>query len=303
MKIERKKSIAFACAILSLLTLAACDKADNTLVTVVSEINTQTSIPEYNENPVVNMTQPSPQIVVETDNQLDENNEQMPEPFEAGNNVGGDDNTNFYQPCISQLDSIPGSLLDVRPSNEVDDWLNKHFSRKNAVSSIADYLNVYSFITDFNVTKEEAAAALESYINSEYESVRITQEQFDIIFSGDIELITKTFASEYSIVIGENIYSPEWIYTHSQSDYEISGISEEDIIQKAPIYANLNLSRAARTALSDKLSSYSGVVINIEPVQSYSENLTNIFIEEVGIEEEEIDINYDNETPVNVDDE
>lgn len=50
---------------------------------------------------------------------------------------------------------------------------------------------MYSFITDFNITKEEAASALEDYIDSEYESVRITQDQFNILFSGDIELITK----------------------------------------------------------------------------------------------------------------
>lgn len=302
MKLESKKTIAFACAILTLFTFAACNKTDNALVAVVSETNTQTSISENNEIPIVSITQLSPQIVVDNDNQLNENNEQMPEPFEVGNNIGGDDNTNFYQPCISQLDSIPGSLLDIRPSNEVDDWLNKHFSREYAVSSIADYLNVYSFITDFNVTKEEAAVALESYINSEYESVRITQEQFDIIFSGDIELITKTFASEYSIVIGENIYSPEWVYTHSKSDYAAVGLSMDEIIQKAPMYASLNLSGAARNALSDKLSSYTGVEINIEPVQSYSENPTNFIIEEVAIEED-VDSDYDNETPVNIDEE
>lgn len=302
MKFEVKKSVTFACTILTLLTLSACNKTDNELVEVVSGDNKQTSISENNMISINNITQPSSQIVIEDDNQLNENNEQMPEPFEAGCNVGGDDNNNFYQPCISQLDSIPGSLLDIRPSNEVDDWLNKHFSREYAVSSIADYLNIYSFITDFNVTKEEAAVALASYINSEYESVRITQEQFDIIFSGDIELITKTFASEYSIVIGENIYSPEWIYTHSKSDYATVGISVEDILQKAPMYARLNLSEAARAALSDKLSSYTGVAINIEPVQSYSENPTDIIIEDVAIEEN-VDSDYDNETPINVDEE
>lgn len=77
----------------------------------------------------------------------------------------------------------------------------------------------------------------------------------------------------------------------------------DEIIQKAPMYASLNLSGTARTALSDKLSSYTGVAINIEPVQPYSENPTDIIIiEEVAIEED-VDSDYDNETPVNVDEE
>lgn len=301
MKQINKKIWAFA--ILSVLVFTACDKTNETTVDETSQGNTQSSVMENDEASSADIVQSSAQEAADNNDQLDENNEQMPEPFDNNGDSGGDMNSDFYQPCISQFDSVPGSLLDIRPSGEVDEWLNNHFSRKGAVSSIKDYLNVYSFITDFNITKEEAASALEDYIDSEYESVRITQDQFNILFSGDIELITKTFASEYSIVHDDNIYSPEWIYTHSQSDYEAAGINAEDLAEKVPMYANLNLTEAARAAFSDKLSSYTGVAINIEPVQIYSETPSSVITDDIGIVESEDTVNSDDEIPVNIDDE
>ena len=277
MKQINKKIWAFA--ILSVLVFTACDKANETTVDETSQGNTQSSVMENDEASSADIVQSSAQEAADNNDQLDENNEQMPEPFDNNGDSGGDMNSDFYQPCISQFDSVPGSLLDIRPSGEVDEWLNNHFSRKGAVSSIKDYLNVYSFITDFNITKEEAASALEDYIDSEYESVRITQDQFD------------------------NIYSPEWIYTHSQSDYEAAGINAEDLAEKVPMYANLNLTEAARAAFSDKLSSYTGVAINIEPVQIYSETPSSVITDDIGIVESEDTVNSDDEIPVNIDDE
>ena len=178
MKLINKKLWAFA--ILSVLVFTACDKANETTVDETSQGNTQSSVMENDEASSADIVQSSAQEAADNNDQLDENNEQMPEPFDNNGDSGGDMNSDFYQPCISQFDSVPGSLLDIRPSGEVDEWLNNHFSRKGAVSSIKDYLNVYSFITDFNITKEEAASALEDYIDSEYESVRITQDQINI---------------------------------------------------------------------------------------------------------------------------
>lgn len=75
--------------------------------------------------------------------------------------------------------------------------------------------NIFSFISNFNITKDEAESALSVYLNTDDEQIKITHDELDLILSGDIKAITTEFASDYSIVSGENIYAPSWVYFHS----------------------------------------------------------------------------------------
>lgn len=210
----------------------------------------------------------------------------MPDPFGIGPDSGGDEHANFLQPCNWTLDSIPGELCRLRDRDEVNKWSYHHWDSKVEIpSSIKDYMNIYAFITDFGITKEEAEEALKYYLNSDDPQIRITREEFDIIFSGDVELITKTFASEYSIVIGENIYSPEWVYFHSAEDYEAAGITPDMLAEKIEWYSKILFTDEARTAFSEKLSAYIGRTVVIEPVifPEKAETYTEI-IYDVGVE-------------------
>ncbi len=193
------------------------------------------------------------------------NYDTMPDPFgNKAEGTGGDENDGFYLPCNYIINNIPGSLLDLRDSNEVNKWLEKDklISRSEAISSIKDYVNTYSFITEFNITREEAETALEYYIDDNY----ITYEHLDIIFSGDVELITKTFASELSIPVGDRIYTPHWLYTHSIEDYKAAGITAEDILSRVGSYRYILFTDEARQAFSEKLSAYTGETVVIETV-------------------------------------
>ena len=193
--------------------------------------------------------------------------ETMPDPFNIGPDSGGDQYANFLQPCNWTLDSIPGELCDLRYYDEVNRWSYRHWDSKAEIpSSIKDYMNIYAFITDFDITREEAETALKYYLDSDDPQIRITREEFDIIFSGDVALITKTFASEYSIVIGENIYSPEWVYFHSAEDYKAAGITPEMLAEKIDLYSEILFTDEARLAFSEKLSAYIGRTVVIEPV-------------------------------------
>ena len=193
--------------------------------------------------------------------------ETMPDPFNIGPDSGGDQYANFLQPCNWTLDSIPGELCDLRYYDEVNRWSYRHWDSKAEIpSSIKDYMNIYAFITDFDITREEAETALKYYLYSDDPQIRITREEFDIIFSGDVALITKTFASEYSIVIGENIYSPEWVYFHSAEDYKAAGITPEMLAEKIDLYSEILFTDEARLAFSEKLSAYIGRTVVVKPV-------------------------------------
>lgn len=224
-------------------------ETDPNAPTETVEMYTETS-PAVTEGTTVNWTLPA----------IEYEESEMPDPFGTAEGTGGDENAGFYQPCNYFLDSIPVELMSLRDSGEVNKWIAKDqlSSRSEVPSSIKDYANIYSFITDFNITREEAETALNYYLNTPEEFEHITYEHLDIIFSGDIELITKSFASEYSIAVGDRIYSPQWLYTHSPDEYRAAGITAEDILSRVGAYRYFHFTDEARQAFSEKLSAYTG---------------------------------------------
>ena len=206
----------------------------------------------------------------------------MPPPFGTsgdGTDTGGDQNAAFYLPCSYILNDIPVELLRLRDSGEVTQWLEKDklSSRQSAPDSISDYVNIYTFIEHFNITREEAETALEYYLNTSEEFEHITYEDLDVIFSGDIGLITKTFASKYSIVVGDKIYTPEWLYVHSPEEYKAVGITPEDVLSRVEFYTDIYFTDEARQAFSEKLSEFTGEQVYIKPmVSEEKEDIYNV---------------------------
>lgn len=216
--------------------------------------------------------------------------EHMPSPFDSGS-MGGDANAAFYQPCIRTLDSIPLEIMRLRDEVDVNDWINSFPSiYDNAPSNIYEYANLFSFITYFEITEDEAEKALAVYLESDDEQIKISRQEFDVIFSGDVKKITETFASEYSIVVKDSIYCPNWVYYHTSYDYELAGISNEDISEKVLKYSDFNFVNEARTAFEKKLSSFTSVKINIDPIKqnnNIKNNVKNDDVFDIGIEDNE----------------
>ena len=183
---------------------------------------------------------------------------EMPEPFETECDDDGRDG--FYLPFNSTLNNIPGELMKIRDSEEIDSWLNSFSSSEK--TKLGDYQNLYSFITAFDITKDEAETALAPYIDGGM----MTSEQVDILFSGSEEAVTSGFASEYSVVVGENAYCPNWLYISTIDDYKAAGIDSEAVKAKAPLYSDFAFSEEARKAFSEKLSEFIGEEVVIEPI-------------------------------------
>lgn len=188
------------------------------------------------------------------------NNIEMPQPFETQSD--GDINDGFYLPFNNTLNNIPGELMKLRDSDKTDSWINSFSSSEK--TKLGDYQNLYSFITAFDITKDEAETALAPYINGGM----MTSEQVDILFSGSEEAVTNEFASEYSVVVGENAYCPNWLYINTIDDYIAAGINAEAVKEKAPLYSDFAFSEEARKAFSEKLSEFIGEDVVIEPITS-----------------------------------
>jgi hypothetical protein len=268
MRASIKKFVISITALTTLLTLAACGNSQNTPAEEQSKSSNSEVITEMPEEQKTINTAKSPLIdnSAEISSSLDN---QMPPPFDENTDSGSDANSGFYQPCNRILDNVPTELLRLRDENEVNDWIKSFSSIANAPDSIDEYVNIYSFVTRFDITKKEAETALAYYIDSDDKMISISSEQLDIIFSGDIKAITQSFASEYSIVIGEFVYCPNWIYTHSVDDYKRLGITAEAVEVRADLYAQFYFTDEARTAFSDKLSDYTGIDVKLNSKTSF----------------------------------
>lgn len=213
------------------------------LCIAMSSLTAYSGIEEAIEPKIADNTQMS----IETESTIDTNVE-MPQPFEIGVEAGGDENDGFYIPFNSIINGIPVELIKLRDKAEVDDWISSFPSVSYAPSNISEYANIYSFITDFSITKDEAYTALNYYLDNSL----ISHEQLNLIYAGDKELVIKTFSSKYSIVIGESIYCPNWIYTHSIDDYSDAGITTEMIDMMASVYSDFTFTEEARKGIGRK---------------------------------------------------
>ena len=161
----------------------------------------------------------------------------------------------FYQPCVPELDSIPGFLTkEYATDEEWEAWTEKYENMQDC-RKVTDYPTVYTFIKDFNVADEDLIK-----LYSEYDI--LSEQDMQILLTHDEAKITEHFATDCAIVIGDCIYPPEWIYEHSADDYIDAGITPEILEEKLDEYADLGLSKSAEERLYEKLSEYVGHKIN-----------------------------------------
>ena len=187
----------------------------------------------------------------------------MPRPFEFS---GGDMNRSFYEPCEMLFDGVPVELLRLVEQSKYESWANDRNILHKAPSSLKDYTNIYSFIVEFDISNEDVLSALSVYLQSDDPSIAMSEEDVNIILSKDEAAIIERFATEYSIVVGEHIYSPQWIYENSIEAYKDAGITPEMIKDKLSLYGTISFTHEAAKAFQSKLSDFIGEEVHLPPV-------------------------------------
>lgn len=219
--------------------------------------------PTDNYTPIVTDTPPTTEPIV-SDTTVSETQKPdediMPEliPLD-GEGIGGDEFAPFFYPLEYKFAGIDKSLHDLRKDVDLEEWVDTlPLDDENGVRP-DENVNVYSFIKAFNITKEEAEKAYEYCLDSG-DNQLITRQELDVFFSGDEEAIARTLASEYTIVVGDRMYSPYWLYRHSIDDYIAAGITPEEIKKRESLYDELDYYSesgiAAGKAFLSKLKKY-----------------------------------------------
>ncbi len=125
----------------------------------------------------------------------------------------------FSLPFVDFINGIPYIISELRDTTGWD----KYNVDLSTVDSIDDYANIYTFITDFGVTRNEIERV-------QKDVTWLTAEQLDLLYGGDTEAITAAFATPIAIVKGDKAYSPFWLYSHSEKEWEKVGITTGDLV-------------------------------------------------------------------------
>jgi len=184
----------------------------------------------------------------------------MPLPFGDDTSMGGDELTMYYEPGNAKIESIPLDLARLEPT--IDEWIYNNQLSENSSPSLMGHANLFSFIKTFNLDENTIREYLkwqnEWFIEmNQPEYTLFTEEDLNIIFTLDDAKANEYFASDYSVVYGGKVYSPEWIYNHSIEDYQAENIPVELIQAKREMYDKIPFTDEARKALDEKLTSYS----------------------------------------------
>ncbi len=145
-------------------------------------------------------------------------------------------------------------------------------------------MSLVSFCHDLNIPWENIEDNVRAWDGSvryppgtppeEYEDIeRFTEDELSAMRNGDTEEIAKQFASEYSVIIGENVFSPKWLYYHTAEDYKAAGIDPYSMHSLLEKYSELGLSEEAWRAFRKKLILYAYSEMSPEKDRVYTYEL------------------------------
>ncbi|MBQ8893298.1 MAG: hypothetical protein IJ043_02690 [Clostridia bacterium] len=140
-----------------------------------------------------------------------------------------------------------GILDRLHPDQMIDAWANQNYNdmgyMKPATSTSDMTPRLLVAIERFEITKEEfeennakLTTFLKKYNHTYFiKSNCFTQEEIDVLFSGDREAIVRTFASPYAILSGGKAYAPDFYLNATAAELKTTGITEEMIEQKTEL--------------------------------------------------------------------
>lgn len=173
------------------------------------------------------------QPTVETDRYEQKTDTSMPEyPF------GTDDTDHyeieqwevrFYNTGIFGKPENPGILENIRTSDNETPY------------KLDDDINLYSVSQALGLTADEIRSAMlesnsliEQRVNTN--GLLFGDDDISIMCEDDREWIANQFKNPYSVIVGDNVFSPWWLYWHTPADYEACGITVAQIEMIMPAY-------------------------------------------------------------------
>lgn len=247
------------------LFTTACNVSDNSTPNDSSNITNQSNLTDVNYSQEQNFTEP---IISENTESLDnlETNQQtvsyyeepiMPEPFDLSNPSGGDQFRNYTEEYELRFENLTFDILNLVPKDDFSAWINKYTEKERASEERIPPLTILDFVMEFDISKDQLLSVI---VEDSDPSWTITREDVDVIFSGDMELINKTFINEYSVLHNNKIYTPEWLYNHTTAEYMEAGLSNEEVLYVMEKMKDLPFTPEAKKAIENKYRKFRSLI-------------------------------------------
>jgi len=178
-------------------------------------------------------------------------------------NVYGGEQTvwnTLYNPNTSfgGISSLFSDLISEEQWKAKVDYLESHKSSENLMSS-ENYYTILSFINEFAITKK---AFEEANWSAGEEFAPFSQEEIDLLYSGDMNKILEHFITPYAVLHKNQAYTLEWFEKNPASMWLEKEISPADVrtaLDKAS-QAEAKPDSQNIDALTTKISDYEKLV-------------------------------------------
>lgn len=197
-------------------------------------------------------------------------NRGMPLPFDTDT----DDLDMFFQPFERFFAEIPSSLMFNNSTEPYEEYIRSFDIKNNPSDSIMGYPNIYSYVRYFNLTPDQIREGLAYFVEYlvEDEECGITDYEIEnFIIEDNASEASALFANKYALVIGDKIYSPNWVYLHSVEDWREAGIIDalDSFVGHLGAFP---FTDEARAAFEEKLEEALGHPVSIESEPPMSES-------------------------------
>ena len=214
-------------------------------------------------------------------NSIEENNDDviqeitMPKPFSEKEGAGGDSAHNFYSDYAFRFGNIESTISNLVDREKSNEWIDNCFAEAIA-NPEAPEKTLLDYIKYFDIPKEKLKEAVSS--TNLPEGWIISPSDVDVIYSGDDYLINQTFVNEYALFYNGKIYSAEWLYEHSPTDYINEGLPLNEVTVCLEKMEDFSLTEEAIAALEAKAKmlekEYSEAEITVSPEEPETISIT-----------------------------
>lgn len=138
-------------------------------------------------------------------------------------NRDGDDyfNTEFCAKYISEFYGLHDFVAELVNETDLSNWMKQFDSEERSRWD----LTILSVVQELSIPQEQLTKA------NNNAGKLFSDEQISSLYSGDIKKVNQCFANPYALVVDGEIYTPDWLATHTLSNYQRKGITF-DILEK-----------------------------------------------------------------------
>ena len=168
--------------------------------------------------------------------------------------MGGDTLGMIYASTYQdRLYYFPATLINIVGETEFNAWteeFNFQYETPDGTKRPYAEFNLISFLEDFSISKEDFFSCLKS----EYE-VMFTDEELEILYSGTAAQRVAAFISPCAVAVGEKIYTPQWIASHSAEELRAAGLTASQLEEKTQTWSNWITDQERLNALTQSKTS------------------------------------------------